>query len=128
VGTLRVRANVHDLQKRSKSQKREMKRGHVRTYDPSNTINFPRTASPGLELDLRGERVESALERLGDYVDAAYTSGLPFARIIHGKGTGALRKAVRQMVEEHPLISKVETARPNEGGDGVTVIHMVPIT
>ncbi len=126
VGALRVRARVHDLQKRSKSQKREMKRGHVRNYEPTNTIAFPRTASPGLELDLRGERVESALERLENYVDAAYTSGLPYARIIHGKGTGALRKAVRQMVDTHPLISKVETALPNEGGDGVTVIHMVP--
>ena len=62
------------------------------------------------------------------YVDAAYTSGLPFGRIIHGKGTGALRKAVREHVEMHPLILKVEMARPNEGGDGVTVIHMASMT
>lgn len=128
VGMLRVRAKLNDLQKRTKSQKREMQRGHVRTYESSgNTVPMPRTASPGLELDLRGERVETALERLHDYVDAAYTAGLPFARIIHGKGTGALRKAVREMVDAHPLISKVETGRPNEGGDGVTVIHMVPL-
>ncbi|MFW5691782.1 MAG: endonuclease MutS2 [Chloroflexota bacterium] len=127
VGTLRVRAGVHELQKRTRSQKRQMKRGHVRTYE-SSTVEFPRGESPGLELDLRGERVEGALEKLENYVDAAYTAGLPYARIIHGKGTGALRKAVRELVDHHPLISKVETARPNEGGDGVTVIHMVPLT
>jgi DNA mismatch repair protein MutS2 len=125
VGALKVRAGLHELQKRTKSQKREMKRGHVRQYETSK-IYMPDVKSPGLELDLRGQRVESAIERLDQYVDAAYSSGLPFARIIHGKGTGALRKAVREHVESHPLISKVETAHPNEGGDGVTVIHMTP--
>jgi len=125
VGALKVRAGINELQKRSKSQKREMKRGHVRQYE-SDMIHYPDVKSPGLELDLRGQRVESAIERLDQYVDAAYSSGLPFARIIHGKGTGALRKAVREHIESHPLISKVETAHPNEGGDGVTVIHMTP--
>jgi DNA mismatch repair protein MutS2 len=81
-----------------------------------------------LELDLRGQRVEEALDRLDAYIDAAYTAGLPFARIIHGKGTGALRRAVRERVEGHPLVSKVTPGEPQEGGDGVTVIHMVPLT
>ncbi len=127
VGSLRVRAGLEELQKRSRSQKRAMKRGHVRKYE-SEGLPEIKIESPGMELDLRGQRVEQALERLDMYVDAAYTAGLPFARIIHGKGTGALRKAVREVVNTHPLISKVETARPKEGGDGVTVIHMVPIT
>lgn len=127
VGSLRVRAGLHELQKRNRSQRRQMKRGHVRKYQ-TDEVHYEKGTSPGLELDLRGERVESALEKLDQYVDAAYTAGLPFARIIHGKGTGALRKAVREVVDTHPLISKVETARPNEGGDGVTVIHMVAIT
>lgn len=127
VGSLRVRAGLHELQKRNRSQRRQMKRGHVRKYD-SSAVRYEKGASPGIELDLRGERVESAIEKLENYVDAAYTAGLPFARIIHGKGTGALRKAVREIVDTHPLISKVETGHPNEGGDGVTVIHMVPIT
>lgn len=128
VGTLRVRAGLHELQRRNRSQRRQIKRGHARQYDSSDIVSVPKIDSPGLELDLRGQRVESALARLDAYVDAAYTAGLPFARIIHGKGTGALRKAVRDVVDTHPLISKVEMARPNEGGDGVTVIHMVPLT
>ncbi|HLV37497.1 MAG TPA: endonuclease MutS2, partial [Spirillospora sp.] len=88
VGTLKVRAGFDELSHRSHSEKREMKRGHVREYEKSPDPIVPKGQSPGLELDLRGERVEDALKRLETYLDAAYTSGLPFARIIHGKGTG----------------------------------------
>jgi DNA mismatch repair protein MutS2 len=119
---------MNEISHRSKSEKREMKRGHKRQYEKSPDPIVPKGKSPGLELDLRGERVEDALKRLETYLDAAYTSGLPFARIIHGKGTGALKKAVRERVEAHPLVSKVTEAMPSEGGGGVTIIHMVPLT
>jgi DNA mismatch repair protein MutS2 len=128
VGTLKVRAGLDEITQRTRSEKREMKRGHLRNYEKSPDPVAPRGQSPGLELDLRGERVDEALKRLETYIDAAYMSGLPFARIIHGKGTGALRKAVQERVTEHPLISKVTRAEAKEGGEGVTIIHMVPLT
>lgn len=127
VGTLRVRAGLDEIEQRTRSEKREMRRGHKREYEKSPDPVAPKGQSPGLELDLRGERVDEALKRLETYVDAAYMSGLPFARVIHGKGTGALKKAVRERVEHHPLISKVTEATDKEGGGGVTIIHMVPI-
>lgn len=123
IGKLRVRSDLSELQKREASAKRQMKRGQVRDLDESETV-YMRGKSPGLELDLRGQRVEVALQALDRYVDAAYNAGLPFGRIIHGKGTGALRKAVREQLEGHKLIDRLETAHPNEGGDGVTVIHL----
>ena len=89
---------------------------------------MPKGQSPGLELDLRGARVEEALEKLDNYIDAAYLSGIPFGRVIHGKGTGALRRAVQDRLHEHPLISKSMSAPPKEGGDGVTIIYLVPTT
>ena len=128
VGTLKVRAKLDELAQRSANPQRLKKRGHQRQYEKSPEPVAPRGQSPGLELDLRGSRVEEALKRLETYIDAAYLSGLPFARIIHGKGTGALRKAVQERVGTHPLISKVTPAMPKEGGDGVTIIHMVPLT
>jgi len=128
VGTLKVRAGLDEISHRSKSEKRQIKRGHQREYEKSPDPIVPKGQSPGLELDLRGERVDEALKRLETYVDAAYMSGLPFARIIHGKGTGALKKAIRERVEHHPLISKVTEALPKEGGGGVTIIHMVPLS
>ena len=54
--------------------------------------------SPGIEFDMRGERVEEGLARLERYLDNAYMARLPFVRIIHGKGTGALRDAVRKLL------------------------------
>ncbi len=128
VGSLRVRAGMDEVTQRTRSEKRQIKRGHTREYEKSPDPIVPKGQSPGLELDLRGERVDEALKRLETYIDAAYMSGLPFARIIHGKGTGALKNAVRERVDHHPLISKVTDALPKEGGGGVTIIHMVPLT
>jgi DNA mismatch repair protein MutS2 len=74
-----------------------------------------------LELDLRGQRAEDALLRFETYVDDAFRAGLPFVRIIHGKGTGALRAAIREALTGHPLVRRFETASPRDGGEGVTV-------
>lgn len=128
IGALKIRAKQPDMKKPTRSERKTLRRKYASAYEPTPEVVVPRPASPGLELDLRGARVEEAIERLDNYIDAAYLSGLPFARIIHGKGTGALRKAVLERVREHALISKVVPAPPKEGGDGVTIIYMVPQT
>ncbi|MGE5593652.1 MAG: endonuclease MutS2 [Betaproteobacteria bacterium] len=74
------------------------------------------------ELDLRGLTVEEALAEVDKYLDDACLAGLPRARIIHGKGTGALRQAVRDFVRTHPHVKGFEPGGPAEGGDGVTVV------
>jgi len=81
---------------------------------------------PTVELSLRGMRVEEALTRLAKYLDNAYLAALPYARVIHGKGTGALRKAVRQTLADHPLVSSFRSGESNEGGEGVTIVQFVP--
>ncbi|MBN1202525.1 MAG: endonuclease MutS2 [Anaerolineae bacterium] len=126
VGRLRLRAKLNELAYRSKSQSKRDKKGQRRTSTTAAAPLPPRPASPGLELDLRGQRVEDAIPNLEDYLDAAYMAGMPFVRIIHGKGTGALRKAVRERVDGHPLVKRYEHGKPQEGGDGVTVITIVP--
>lgn len=129
VGTLRVRANYPDIRKRNRSERRaDEAKSRTKERRPQTRTAVPQVQSPGLELDLRGQRVEEALEKVDRYIDSAYLTGLPFGRIIHGKGTGKLRQAVRDYVGHHALVSKVEGARPNEGGSGVTVIHIVPQT
>jgi DNA mismatch repair protein MutS2 len=52
---------------------------------------------------------------------------LPFVRIIHGKGTGALRKAIRDALSQHPLVNNFQRGNEKEGGDGVTVVNMVEL-
>ncbi len=82
-------------------------------------------ASPGMELDLRGMRVDEALDALDEYIDRAYLAELPWVRIIHGKGTGALRKVVRDFLRNHPVVSRYRSGEAGEGGDGVTIAYFV---
>ncbi len=128
IGSLKVRAKPGELTRPTRAEKKTLKRKYGSAYEKNNDITTPHVASPGMELDLRGTRVEDALEKLDAYIDAAYLSGLPFGRIIHGKGTGALRKAVQERLREHTLISKSVTAPPKEGGDGVTIVYIASPT
>ncbi|MCX7609800.1 MAG: Smr/MutS family protein, partial [Anaerolineales bacterium] len=59
-----------------------------------------------------------------DYLDQAYLAGLPFVRIIHGKGTGKLRQVVRQALSRHPYVQSFEEGGDKEGGEGVTVAKL----
>jgi DNA mismatch repair protein MutS2 len=76
------------------------------------------------ELMLRGERVEDALERLEAYLDEALLAGLDSVRIVHGSGTGALRRAVREALAQHPRVRGVRGGRREEGGEGATVAEL----
>ncbi len=58
------------------------------------------------------------------YLDSAYLAGLPFVRIIHGKGTGRLRQEVRRALSQHPHVKSFEPGGEKEGGDGVTVAKL----
>ncbi|MGE5484884.1 MAG: endonuclease MutS2 [Ignavibacteriales bacterium] len=73
------------------------------------------------EIDLRGMTVDEALASVDKYLDDAILGGVPQVRIIHGKGTGALRNAVRDFLRKHPDVSGVRFGGPGEGGDGVSV-------
>jgi len=84
-------------------------------------IAVPTGPPVSVELDLRGQRAEAALEEFESYLDSAFRAGLPFVRIIHGKGTGALRAAIREALAGHPLVRRFESAQPQDGGDGVTI-------
>lgn len=82
-----------------------------------------RKAAAGLSpsLDLRGERVEAALEQLSDYLDQALLAGADQVVIIHGAGTGALRRTIREYLTTHPRVREQRPGRREEGGDGATI-------
>ncbi|RDV82463.1 endonuclease MutS2 [Ammonifex thiophilus] len=75
-------------------------------------------------LDLRGQRVEEALENLSRHLDAALLAGLERVTVIHGHGTGALRAAVRDYLSRHPQVKSFRLGTPEEGGAGVTVVEL----
>ena len=72
-------------------------------------------------LDVRGERVAAAIEQLGAYLDEALLAGLDEAVIVHGVGTGALRRTIRELLAQHPRVRSTRPGRRDEGGDGATV-------
>jgi len=77
-----------------------------------------------LQLDIRGARAEEALAVLDRYLNDAAVAGVERLRIVHGKGTGALRTAIRAALAEHPLVRSQESAGPAEGGDGATIVRL----
>jgi DNA mismatch repair protein MutS2 len=92
----------------------------------SSGISVPqRPASPGVQIDLRGQTVDEALRALERYLDEAAMAALPWVRVVHGKGTGKLRREVRRYMSTHPLVTSYEAAPLNEGGDGATVARLV---
>jgi len=76
------------------------------------------------ELNVIGCRVDDALSRVEKYVDQALLGGVGQIRVIHGHGTGQLRRAIAAFLDEHPLVAKFEAAAPEHGGRGVTVIEL----
>jgi DNA mismatch repair protein MutS2 len=126
IGSLRVRARLADLvrkgrEEESPEEKKEMK---PPVAEGSGRAALSTTKSPGIELNLRGKLVEDGLEELDRYLEKAYSSGLLFVRIVHGKGTGRLREAVRSALKSSPYVASYEEPKDSEGGAGVTVAKM----
>ena len=77
-----------------------------------------------MDLDLHGVRVEEALERVEHFLDQALFQGMSQVRIIHGIGTGALRQAVRERLNKHPLVALFRPDEISSGGDGATLVTL----
>ncbi len=114
VGIMKVKVKRSDLELVKKKKKKQAE--PVATVRGSN--QHVKT-----ELDLRGERYEDAIHKLEKYVDDVLLAGYAQASIIHGKGTGALRKGVQEFVKRHPHIKGSRSGEAGEGGSGVTIIR-----
>jgi DNA mismatch repair protein MutS2 len=129
VGALRVRARLGDLQRKIEEPPTASDQPESQaTVTPRSASSKPSapviTSGPGMELDLRGQLSEDALDKLDRYLEQAFLTGMPFVRIIHGKGTGKLRQTVREMLRGHPHVASFEEGGEKEGGAGVTVAKL----
>ncbi|HXK34312.1 MAG TPA: endonuclease MutS2 [Dehalococcoidia bacterium] len=116
LGPLRSRIRLAQVEKVQRPSPSEA-HGPVRI-----DVTPPRAVPP--EIEVRGQTVDEAMPTVDRYLDEAFRAGLPWARIVHGKGTGTLRREVRTMLAKHPLVKSYEEARPEEGGEGVTIAHL----
>jgi DNA mismatch repair protein MutS2 len=76
------------------------------------------------EINVIGQTVDEASQRVERFVDRAFLAGLPRVRIVHGSGMGILRKALRQLLQQHPHVASVIEAPQNEGGGGATLVEL----
>lgn len=83
----------------------------------------PNEAIPS-EIEVRGQTIDEAIPTVEKFLDQAARSGHERALVIHGRGTGTLRRAVHELLNRHPLVTTFEIAHPREGGQGVTVAHL----
>jgi len=86
-----------------------------------STVAVPGKSGVSVELHLIGRTTAEARDLLEKYLDDAFMAGLTSVRIIHGKGTGALRRAVEDLLSGHPLVAEHRPGAPSEGGAGATV-------
>lgn len=115
-GIMKVNVKVQDLRLMDKSKK-EDKRGKKREAKL-------RLRMVEREIDLRGMDSMEAIYNTDKYLDEAYVAGLKEVIVIHGKGTGVLRKSINDMLKRHPQVKSYRLGEYGEGGTGVTVVEL----
>lgn len=114
IGMIKLKAKRKDLQKIKNKETEVEQVTRIKRTSPS--------VKP--ELDLRGIRYEEAMIKIENYLDSAILSGFPQVSIIHGKGTGALRKGATEYLKNHPNVKSYRLGGQNEGGSGVTIVEL----
>lgn len=115
-GLLKTRVKLSDIMLLDKPKKKQKAAQH-NVYRTSSRAD----ADVKTELDLRGNMVDEALGELGLFIDKCVLNSIEEIRIIHGKGTGALRAAVTDYLKTHPNISEYRLGKYGEGENGVTI-------
>jgi DNA mismatch repair protein MutS2 len=106
------------------AQVERVQRPHPSQAHGQVTADLAPPPDVGPELEVRGQTVDEALPVVERYLDDAFRAALPEVRIIHGKGTGTLRRVVRETLAKHPFVSSYEEAQREYGGEGVTIVKL----
>ncbi|MCH2524190.1 MAG: endonuclease MutS2 [Dehalococcoidia bacterium] len=114
LGSLRTRVKMELVEQIIKNSKKSF----------SDKIYLPQKPTAPTEIEVRGQSLDEALPKVESFLDIASRSGHERVRVIHGRGTGAMRIAVRELFDKHPLVLGYQTAELHEGGIGVTVVKL----
>ncbi len=118
-GILKTRAKISDLKKAPNSSEKKIKKSYSVQRSIATNSDQPKT-----EIDLRGKTVEEAIADLESFVDRALLSHISILYVIHGKGTGALRKAVNEWLRKCRQVKSFRLGNYGEGDSGVTVVEL----
>lgn len=118
IGILKINTNINQIEK-TKSKAAKGSQANIK-----NIIKNRMNKNIKTEIDIRGRNIEEARTELDLYLDDAYIAGLKEVRIIHGKGTGVLRKGVQDYLKSHRLIKSIKDGGYEDGGLGVTLAEI----
>lgn len=93
-------------------------------HQKTTVVNVENRSGSTYNLDLRGYRAEAAIEELGRFIDHAVLSNMTMLQIIHGKGTGVIKKVVHEVLDGHSAVKKKRLGGLDEGGAGVTFVEL----
>jgi DNA mismatch repair protein MutS2 len=110
-GSGRVKSSLEDLQKR-----RATTELHLHSKEPDSKFKS--------ELNLIGRTTDEAVDLVDKFLDEAFLNGTNEVRIIHGHGTGALRKAIAELLSGHPHVARFMPAAQDKGGSGATIVEL----
>ena len=93
---------------------------------PAIHVNVDLQPREGLlsEINIIGSTVDEAITRLEKFLDESTVTDIAEIRVVHGHGTGQLRRAVAEFLKNHPLVERFETAPQNQGGGGATIAYL----
>lgn len=115
-GPLKISVKTVDCAKVSRREQRKEQR---------KSAKFEIYSDVSYKLDIRGERAIEIENKVERFIDDAYIASLNRVEIIHGKGTGALKKVVRELLTKHPKVKNFYFAPVDAGGEGVTIIEFL---
>ena len=119
-GIIRTQTNVNDL---AYSQEAEITTPTMKgTSTSTGKMRMSKTMSISSEINLLGKTSDEAIAELEKYLDDAYISHIPSVRVVHGKGTGALRTAVHNYLRRQKIVADYRLGEYGEGDAGVTIV------
>ena len=115
IGNILSSVDIKDLRKITEYKKTPL---------TQSLVNIRDLTAPGPEIHLRGMTVDEAREALDKFLDTAIIAGMQQIYVVHGKGTGALRKSLTEFLKQHSVVDSIRLGNWNEGGAGVTVVTL----
>jgi DNA mismatch repair protein MutS2 len=115
LGSLRARVQVDQIVRVERPTAAPIRERSVLPPPPPSFVE---------QIEVRGQTLDEALPKVERFLDDGFRAGAPRLRVVHGKGTGKMKNAVRQMLDRHPLVRGYQFADRAEGGEGVTVVEM----
>jgi len=131
VGSLRLREKLDNLELLeavpAKTDSAKGEGGRIARLRRSMGTEFKRTTTGEAvrsELNLIGRTTDEAVDAVDKFLDEAFLNSLSEVRIVHGHGTGALRRVISELLQGHPHVARFSPAPPNQGGAGATVVEL----